>query len=218
MELFFNKDLKCPTGEKFFPKETKFSPFPNLKIFFLIFRLHWNSRLFGGIFSLSSGSVLVRCADNFQIQKYAYALLLQLSPLPGCAVPGDPLNFSSLAGGNKDVSHSLIRGWQVTQLTPGMGNTWLINCLVTLTASQRCSQPTVHPQNLTFWIFCSGIWRKAGKPEKHRQQERAPERPRTRGTKCRDSLTFTEVLLSLINTKSEMLLNTEIWKNLSRCI
>lgn len=36
MELFFNKDLKCPTGEKFFPKETKFSPFPNLKIFFLI--------------------------------------------------------------------------------------------------------------------------------------------------------------------------------------
>ena len=165
--------------------------------------------------------MLVRCADNFQIQRYAYALqrdrLLQLSPLPGYAVPGDPLNFSSLAGGNKDVSHSLIRGWQVTQLTPGMGNTWLINCLVTLPASQRCSQPTVHPQNLTFSVFCSGIWRKAGKPEKHRQQERAPDRPRTRGTKCRGSLTFTEVLLSLINTKSEMLLNKEIRRNLSRC-
>ena len=102
----------------------------------------------------------------------------------------DPLNFSSLAGGNKDVSHSLIRGWQVTQLTPGMGNTWLINCLVTLPPSQRCSQPTVHPQNLTFSVFCSGIWRKAGKPEKHRQQERAPERPRARGTKCRDSFDF----------------------------
>lgn len=134
--------------------------------------------------------MLVRCADNFQLQKYADALqrdaLLQLSPPPGYAVPRDPFNFSSLARGNKDVSHSLMRGWQVTQLTPGMGNTWLINCLVTLPASQRCSQSSVHPQPLTFRVFCSGIWKKAGKPQKHRQQERAPERPRTRGPACRD--------------------------------
>ena len=36
MELLFNKGLKCPTGEKFILKETKFSPFPNLKIFLKI--------------------------------------------------------------------------------------------------------------------------------------------------------------------------------------
>lgn len=115
----------------------------------------------GGQFQSQTQLHLVRYTDYFQTQKYLCDfqrhILLQPQPQLGCSWgPCFPVNHCktrvstwahSLAWGNKDVSHPLIRGWQVTHLTPKMGNTWLINCLVThpATLTPRWLTPAAHP-------------------------------------------------------------------------
>lgn len=100
----------------------------------------------------------------------------------------------SLAWGNKDVSHPLIRGWQVTHLTPEMGNTWLINCLVTHSAilTPRWLIPAVHPSmgsNLPGSGEDSGqeFWRVQGRQRNSDQGEGIPREPEPERPGAKDS-------------------------------
>lgn len=165
----FLKKLNSQNNNK---KETKFLYFPNLnkikeKVAFRV----WAWMKWGG----SLGAVSVSDPTSFgEIHRLfpdteIFVWLSEAHPAAASTPAGRswgpcfPVNHykttvstwaHSLAWGNKDVSHPLIRGWQVTHLTPEMGNTWLINCLVTHPATltpTKMLTPAAHPSmTLTF--------------------------------------------------------------------